>query len=160
MSSNTSLAIRPANTDDVPRICEIVRDTLLEHITASGGDEDLVNEEFLVSTMEQSSILVATKDERVVGYIQFQVRPPELVVNGAAVEPSYQKRGIGTELFRECVEDGNNAGCDDVVISVQPTNESIHALYLRMGFVEGDNPSGWNQTLSMPMDKVAALFSD
>jgi ribosomal protein S18 acetylase RimI-like enzyme len=158
MSKPTSPSIRPGTTDDVTRICEIVRETLLEHITASGGDADMVNEEFLLSTMEDSSLYVATVHDDVVGYIQFQVRPPKLIVNGAAVDPDFQKRGIGTELFRHCVEDGANAQCDEVAISVQPTNESIHQLYLRMGFVEGDNSSGWNQALSMSMKEVAGLF--
>ncbi len=156
--SNAEVSIRRGDVEDVPAVIDIARETLLEHVLASGGDPSFFSEEFLRSTLEDSSMLVAVVEDEVVGYLQFQVRAPNLMVNGAAIRPEHQRRGIGTRMFRMCTDIGAGEGCERVEISVQPTNESVHQLYLRMGFVEGENPSGWNQELAMSMDEVRALF--
>ena len=152
------IEIREAADEDLETVASIARETLEEYVEASGGDTELFSADFLRSTLEDSRMLVAENDGRVVGYLQYQIRPDKLIVNGAAIRPDWQRQGIGTRLFRRGVDAGLEGGCQQVVISVQPENRSVYELYLRLGFVEGDNPSGWNQTLSMPMKQVLGLF--
>jgi len=152
------LCYRPIREEDIVAVLDICRQTLLEHINASGGDPSLFTEAFLRETLTKSEIQVATSDEQVIGYIQYQIRPPNVIINGAALTPTSQRQGVGSRLFAHAVQRADEQGCSRVVISVQPTNAGVHATYLRVGFVEGDNPEGWNQELSMPMAQALELL--
>ncbi|QDG51160.1 GNAT family N-acetyltransferase [Persicimonas caeni] len=160
--SETNLVIRPVDDADLAAVAEIARHTLRDFVVESGGDADLFNVDFLRSTLDASTILVAVDDDedQVVGYLQFQLRPPTLIVNGAAMRPAWQRRGVGTRLFGRAVERATEADCTRVDISVQPANESVYQLYLRLGFAEGDNPTGWNQELSMDIDRARRLLAE
>ena len=156
--TSPTVTLRPIRDQDLPAVTEVTKQTLEEHVRSSGGDVHLVTEEFLRSTLDQSRVLVALAEGDVVGFLQYQVRPPNLIANGAALRPEWQRRGIGERLFARAVAEASKEECKQVVISVQPTNRSVYDLYLRLGFREGENPSGWNQELHMGMAEALDLL--
>ena len=158
--THARISIGRVADDQLADVAEIARTTLRDFVVASGGDPTLFTEAFLRSTLQRSTILVAVHADQVVGYLQYQVQPATLVINGAALRPAWQRQGIGTELFRRAVDRADEAGCSGVQISVQPANESVYQLYLRLGFEAGDNSSGWNQELSMDLEDVRRLLAE
>ena len=158
MRTEPKTSIRQFQDSDLKTVVSIVKATLLDHVRDSGGDPSLVSEDFLRSTLSESQMLVVEGDGDVVGYLQYQVKPPDLMINGAALFPQWQRRGLGCRLFTAAVRQAASEGCTRVVISVQPTNVSIRDLYVRLGFIDGSNPSGWNQEMSMTMEDVLALL--
>ncbi len=156
-SSRTSTArpvIREVREDDLPVLVDIASETLEHHVRASGGDPSLFTVDFLRSTLRETRVLVAEVDGEVVGYLQYQLKPPKIIFNGAAFRPAWQRRGFGSKLFAHAVSNAHAANCSTVIISVQPSNEEVYMLYQRLGFAEGENPSGWNREMSMSMEKV------
>ena len=51
------------------------------------------------------------------------------------VDPSARRRGVGTALVRECVEQARAAGCATLRLSTQVEMTTAHRLYERLGFV-------------------------
>ena len=150
--------IRTVKEQDLPAITTIIKTTLEEHIIESGGAPDLVTEEFLRSTLEKSSMLVTEFQGEVIGYLQYQVCPPNLIINGTAIQPEHQRNGHGESMFAVAAQEATYSCCQEVIISVQPSNRGIYQLYKRLGFKEGENPSGWNQELRMSMKKTLTLL--
>ena len=163
MNSNFELkkkvTIRPVEDGDINAIIAICNKTLRQYIESSGGDVNTLTEEFLRSTLDETKVLVAKINEKVIGYIQYQIKDEDLVINGAALAPKFQRKGIGTKLFAAAVKSAHEKKCRRVIISVQPGNTEIYKLYLRLGFKEGENPSGWNQQLHADMQKALEILN-
>lgn len=151
--------VRPGSESDVASIVAIIEETLLDHIAASGGDVGLLSESFVKATLEYTKVLVAECDKGVIGYLQYQIAGPRLVVNGAAITGGYQGQGIGTGLLRLAVDDAHEQGCEWVVISVQPTNVDVWTMYRRLGFREVEDSPQWNRTLVQELSPVRALLA-
>ena len=154
------MKVRTFKDNDLQAIVVICNKTLKEHIESSGGDVGLVSAEFLKSTLDKTKIWATEIDNEVVGYLQYQIKPPDLIINGLAVFPEFQRKGIGTKMFLKVVSEAQHKECKRVVISVQPTNKNIWELYVRVGFKEGENKEGWNQTLWMNIDQAEKLLSE
>ena len=154
------MLIRTVRDSDLPALAAIAAETMRPHVEASGGDPSLVTEDFLRSTLSESRVLVAEVAGDAAAFIQYQIRPPRLIVNGAAVSPALQRKGMGERLFARAVLEAKDEGCGEVIISVQPSNVGIHDLYRRLGFRDGENPSGWNQEMSMSMEGVLGLLEE
>ncbi|MBA9007688.1 GNAT family N-acetyltransferase [Thermomonospora cellulosilytica] len=88
--------------------------------------------------------LVAERDGRVVGYVRL-VRPTPLPCNahvrqiqGLAVDPSEQGRGLGRLLVDAACQRARQEGASRITLRVLSTNPRARRLYERAGFtVEG-----------------------
>jgi ribosomal protein S18 acetylase RimI-like enzyme len=89
-------------------------------------------------------VLVATDQGTVAGYIQLR-RPSPLdsnahvwQINGIAVDPRYQGRGVGKALVEATIREIDSRGGRRITLRVLSTNSAAQRLYESCGFtVEG-----------------------
>jgi ribosomal protein S18 acetylase RimI-like enzyme len=90
------------------------------------------------------NVLVAHEDERIVGYVK--LRPAPLAassghvqeINGLAVAPDHQGRGIGHLLLTAARHEAIRRGARRITLRVLGTNTRAQALYLAHGYhIEG-----------------------
>lgn len=85
--------------------------------------------------------LVAERDGAVVGYVALHragglaTHAHVRIIDGLAVDPSAQGRGIGETLVRAAVERARAEGAAKVTLRVLGTNPAAQRLYERCGFV-------------------------
>jgi ribosomal protein S18 acetylase RimI-like enzyme len=91
--------------------------------------------------LSPGDVLVATDQDGISGYIQFR-QPTPLVsnahvwqINGVAVDPRYQGRGLGKALVEAAVREIDSRGGRRITLRVLSTNPAAQHLYERCGFV-------------------------
>jgi ribosomal protein S18 acetylase RimI-like enzyme len=88
-----------------------------------------------------ADVLVATDQDAISGYIQFR-QPTPLAsnahvwqINGVAVDPRFQGRGLGMALVRAAIREIDSRGGRRITLRVLSTNPTAQRLYARCGFV-------------------------
>jgi ribosomal protein S18 acetylase RimI-like enzyme len=84
---------------------------------------------------------VAELDGAVVGYVRLR-RPTDLPshrhvlrVNGLAVDPAVQRRGVGRALLVAAIGEARRRGARRLTLNVLATNPGARTLYADCGFV-------------------------
>lgn len=75
--------------------------------------------------------LVAENKDEIVGYIITDVRKNEGVVISIAVEPDFQRKGIGKELISKTIE---KLSTEYIVLTVRVNNEKAKKFYKELDF--------------------------
>ncbi len=93
----------------------------------------------------EAHLLVALDDVgRVIGTVTLMTdrspfsqiaRAGEAEVRLLAVAPAARGVGAGEALMRRCLQRAGLAGCEQMVLSTQPTMLAAHRLYERLGFM-------------------------
>jgi len=133
--------IRFATEDDERRLAALDRATwspAVAPVPLWGEDVDFFARE------PPEDVLVAEVDGGVAGYVKLR-RPTDLPsnrhvrqVNGLAVDPAAQRRGVGRALLVAVVEEARRRGARRLTLHVLATNTGARALYAACGFeVEG-----------------------
>lgn len=76
----------------------------------------------------------AVDDGRVVGYAGLAVAGDEAWVNNIAVAGRAQRRGIGTTLLRDLIDEARRRGCYQIALEVATDNHPAQAMYDAFGF--------------------------
>ncbi|MGH9182910.1 MAG: ribosomal protein S18-alanine N-acetyltransferase [Acidimicrobiales bacterium] len=84
---------------------------------------------------DSRSYVVARVGGAVVGYGGLIVTGTDGHVTTLAVDPSWQRRKIGTRLLLALVRRGIERGCTSLTLEVRMGNAGAQALYRRFGFV-------------------------
>ena len=82
-----------------------------------------------------STWLVATEQERVVGYVGSQTVLGESDMMNLAVDPSFRKLGIGESLVSKLISSLRSEGVYCLTLEVRVSNDPAIRLYEKMGFV-------------------------
>jgi len=134
-------SVRPATRDDGRRLAILDAATWSPAVTpALRWDADA---DFFAKDPPQD-VLVAEVDGDVAGYVKLR-HPTELpasrhvlLVNGLAVDPDVQRRGVGRALLLAAIEEARRRGARRLTLNVLGTNPGALALYAACGFaVEG-----------------------
>lgn len=73
-------------------------------------------------------------DNQVVAYVGCWVLGNEGHITNVAVDPAYQRQGIGMALLQELISRIKPLGVDSMTLEVRPSNTPALALYTRLGF--------------------------
>jgi ribosomal-protein-alanine N-acetyltransferase len=76
----------------------------------------------------------ASGERRIVAYIFFRFIADEVHIFRIAVDPEWQRQGIGTRLVAECLKSARRRGLSAAVLEVRPSNTEAIALYYKLGF--------------------------
>lgn len=99
------IKIRRENEKDYDVIYDVVKTAFSKASHCDGNEQDLVNNLRKGSAYIPELSLVATIDEKIVGYIMFTKIDiggnEEIALAPLAVLPKYQRQGIGTLLIKE-----------------------------------------------------------
>jgi [ribosomal protein S18]-alanine N-acetyltransferase len=119
-----SVLIGPMSAADVPRCAE------LEQLLFD-GDDPWSPAAFLEALAAGHLYLSAREGDSVVGYVGLARAGDEAEVHTLAVDPTYQRRGIGRALLRAVLDHAVGA---TVFLEVRTDNESAIELYRSEGF--------------------------
>jgi ribosomal protein S18 acetylase RimI-like enzyme len=140
--SSTAATIRHATLDDDRALNEIDRATWSSRITPAAMWP--VERSFFGRGLRPTDVLVAVMDGAPVGYVQLGAPTPlpanghVLEVQGLAVLPSRQRRGIGRQLMLAAMGEARARGVDRLRLRVLGSNPGARQLYASLGFeVEG-----------------------
>jgi ribosomal protein S18 acetylase RimI-like enzyme len=86
------------------------------------------------------NVLVAHEDEHVVGYVMLRPDPMPASsghvqeINGIAVDPAHQGRGVGRMLLEAARQEATSRGARRITLRVLGTNTRAQALYHACGY--------------------------
>jgi ribosomal protein S18 acetylase RimI-like enzyme len=110
----------------------------------SVGPRPTPGQSFFHARRPPADTLVATAGEAVVGYV-ILARPTALesnrhvlAINGIAVDPRHQRRGVARSLLEAAAREAGSRGARRLTLRVLSTNPAAQGLYESAGFaVEG-----------------------
>lgn len=82
------------------------------------------------------TVLVAKKEEKVVGYVSIYSVCKEVTITKVAVDKLYRRQGIAEALMNEVMLLLQKEEDEVVFLEVRKTNESAKNLYKKLGFEE------------------------
>jgi GNAT superfamily N-acetyltransferase len=137
---NDSLLCRAASKADLPEILRLYAQPEFD----DGKVLPLSKAEHIFERMAHYpdyKIYVAVCDDQVVGTFVLLIMDnlghlgtPSAVIEDVAVDPKWQRRGIGQEMMRYALEVAGGKGCYKAVISSNLKRERAHAFYASLGF--------------------------
>lgn len=80
--------------------------------------------------------LVAVEDDCVVGYVGSQTVLGETDMMNIATHPDYRKRGIGTGLIMELINELQKRDSHSLMLEVRVSNAPAISVYQKLGFTE------------------------
>ncbi|MBZ6229591.1 GNAT family N-acetyltransferase [Streptomyces olivaceus] len=136
------LEIRPTTAADIPAVVAMLADDPLGAQRESPDDlaPYLAALERLSSDPNQH-VVVAVRDERVVGTLQLTVVPglsrrgaTRSIIEGVRIHTGERGSGLGTQLIEWAVDESRRQGCHLVQLTSDNTRTDAHRFYERLGF--------------------------
>jgi GNAT superfamily N-acetyltransferase len=134
-----SFTTRPAISDDVSSIYQLLRDIKIFHEC----DPSTVNLENITKygfgATPRFKVELALVDNKVVGlalyYFGFSGfrTAPEMCLEDLYIQPEYRGRGIGTQLFQKLRQYAKTEECCRIFWLVESTNQNAFKFYDKMG---------------------------
>ncbi len=131
--------IRPADARDGPALTALDVATWSPRVSPAPAPDPASS--FFGGGHRPEDVLVAERGGRVVGYLMLHQPVPlpshghVLEVNGLAVEPGHQGRGVGRRLVEEAKREARRRGARKLSLRVLAPNASARRLYESCGFV-------------------------
>lgn len=137
--------------EDWERVNELARQVHKMHVKWRPDlfldvDEVIEQKDFELM-IQNKEIFVAKVDEKIVGYIMFNIKEKnsahmryrkQLSIEAICVDEKNRGKGIGTSLL-ECVKMiGKEEGCTDMYLTVNEENKKAIQLYEKLGFKVGN----------------------
>ncbi|MFE1044438.1 GNAT family N-acetyltransferase [Streptomyces olivaceus] len=136
------LEIRPTTAADIPAVVAMLADDPLGAQRESPDDlaPYLAALERLSSDPNQH-VVVAVRDERVLGTLQLTVVPglsrrgaTRSIIEGVRIHAAERGSGLGTQLIEWAVDESRRQGCHLVQLTSDNTRTDAHRFYERLGF--------------------------
>jgi ribosomal protein S18 acetylase RimI-like enzyme len=134
------IEIRPAKPGDDRALAALDRATWTT-LTSPAPPPPEPDWSFLNEKVDIRDVLVAELDGEIAGYVRLaQPHPIEsgrhvLQINGIAVDPAFQRRGVGQALLDAAAAEARSRGARRLTLRVLTHNEAALRLYERCGFV-------------------------
>lgn len=144
------MIIRRAEIADLKRIQELNNE--LFELELASFDKYLIKDwplskegtEYFKNAIEENFVIVAEKDNRVVGYLlgeendipYYDFKIAELC--NMCIDNNYRKQGIGHMLYKEFEKFYRDKGITHFMVTASFKNESAKAFYKKMGFNEAN----------------------
>ena len=84
---------------------------------------------------EHSQFFVARSGDEIAGYIGFWLVMEEVHIVTIAVRSDYRRRGIGSILMLEALNEALRLGAEKATLEVRVTNLPAQELYRKLGFI-------------------------
>ena len=137
------VSITLATTSDLTAIAELMRE-LIDVLRTNEG----INRQELTQSLDKlyktqnSYMLVAKKDGKVIGFAQFYTRQTALnpkpcaTLDELVVNKEYRRQGIGKLLVEKVIDECRKLDCYEVELSTELTNTIAQKFYKGCGFTE------------------------
>ncbi|GMA50380.1 ribosomal-protein-alanine acetyltransferase [Alicyclobacillus contaminans] len=127
-SSNDQITIRRMLLADVDQVMEVER----KSFTAPWSRQAFLAE---LADNQLARYIVATKDDRVIGYAGIWLIVDEGHVTNIAVHPDFRGRRLGEMLLRALMAECMQRGIRRMTLEVRVSNTVAQNLYRKLGFV-------------------------
>ena len=141
-----SIRIREAAEADFPAIHELMHEVHQLHLESRPDiyrDVDPLTEEYYLTMLSDSTVLLALDGEKAAGFCVFQIRPsysnPLLIprkmafMDDLCVHSDYRRQGIGKQLFEEACRMAKEDGAETLELMVWSFNENAVRFYEELG---------------------------
>ncbi len=141
-----NIRIREAAEADFPAIHELMRQVHQLHLESRPDiyrDVDPLTEEYYLTMLSDSTVLLALDGEKAAGFCVFQIRPsysnPLLVprkmafMDDLCVHSDYRRQGIGKQLFEAACQMSKDEGAATLELMVWSFNENAVRFYEELG---------------------------
>ncbi|MBF0493298.1 MAG: ribosomal protein S18-alanine N-acetyltransferase [Deltaproteobacteria bacterium] len=120
------MTLEPLIAADLEKILEIENRCFSEPYSRELWEEEL--------KLDVAHPFVLKKDNQIVAYLDFWAIRGEAQLIKIAVDPVFQRQGLGAYLLRAFEEKCREQKVDEILLEVRPSNQSAIALYKKMGF--------------------------
>ena len=118
--------------DDAPAVAAMSRQ-LIEYGLAWSWNEDRVGR----CLRNRDCVVLAARDRRrVIGFAIMEFYAIHAHLNLLAVQPGYQRQGIGKQLLEWLEASARTAGIFKVNLELRANNDGARAFYEKLGFTE------------------------
>ena len=134
------IRLRRATVADAEALAAIDRATWTSATSPAPPPPELDRRVF-EERVDLRDVSVAVVDGRVAGYVRLTRATPlpasdhVLAINGLAVDPAFQRRGVGRALVEGAIAEARARGARRLTLRVLGHNEPARRLYERAGFV-------------------------
>ena len=141
-----NIEIREAAEADFPAIHELMRQVHQLHLESRPDiyrDVDPLTEEYYLTMLSDSTVLLALDGEEAAGFCVFQIRPsysnPLLVprkmafMDDLCVHVDYRRQGIGKQLFEAACRMAREDGAETLELMVWSFTENAVRFYAELG---------------------------
>lgn len=118
--------IRPIRSEDLPAIMRI------ENLAFPNP----WREEFFASADNWESWVICSEDGTLRGYIMYYTVLDEGEIINFAIDPAFQRQGLGTLLLSRTLEEMRKRDIRRLFLEVRASNLAAQELYKRFGFVK------------------------
>jgi len=136
-----NLSLRLATRDDAAAIARMSRDLIEQGLGWSWTTPRVLRS---VRSADTNAVL-ALEDQRIAGFAIMKYGDAEAHLLLLAVQPSAQRRGVGTALTRWVEASALVAGIGQVYLEVRAGNAAARAFYERLGYVAVQGLPGYYQ---------------
>jgi ribosomal protein S18 acetylase RimI-like enzyme len=136
------MRIRQATIEDSAVIAQL----MTQLMEASGYEDRQVSPEQIEESLQKkadsdaSQVLLAEDKGQVLGLLSLSFRhtlfhpAPAALIDELVVEQGHRGRGIGQQLMAEAIERCRAAGCCEIEVSTERSNEAAQEFYRQHGF--------------------------
>jgi ribosomal protein S18 acetylase RimI-like enzyme len=135
-----NLTRRTAQAHDEDFLYALHKATMHDYVMETWGVwDELWQRERYRQNFQPQRLRVIQLDGQDIGMLHLQERTEELFLVNLEILPEFQKRGVGSQIIRQVIEEANQLG-KPVALQVLKVNLAARALYQRLGFgVTGEN---------------------
>jgi ribosomal protein S18 acetylase RimI-like enzyme len=130
--------LRVATSDEGPRLSLIAQEAYAPYVERLGGLRPAPMDVDYGAAIAESEVWVAEVAGEVAGFLVLVADSDSMLLDGVAVRPSFQGRGVGRALLTLAEERTRAAGHDRISLYTNEVMVENQALYERIGYVETD----------------------
>lgn len=125
------MLIRPATPTDIPAMMRLEQHS----VTASHWSAEQYDRIFRAPSPRRFALIIE-EAAAVRGFLVAQVTAPEWEIENIAIAADARRRGLGTRLLGEFLDQARAEGAVAVFLEVRESNLAARALYEKWAFVE------------------------
>ncbi len=131
--SSSLVFIRKATLDDIAIIRKLER----ESESAAHWGEREYGALFAAEAPRRIALVAAEEvDAQILGFVIARCADDEWEIENVVVAPEQRRRGLGSELVRELVQEAGRSGATAVLLEVRESNAAARRLYEKIGFTQ------------------------
>lgn len=123
---NEEIRIVPFEEGDIDQIMAIE----VESFTAPWSRQSYLE----IAPLDSVQFFVVKKDDKVIGYMLYQMWFEEMELHTIAVASDERGRGISTMMIEHLLKDAKSRNTKRIFLQVRPSNEAARGLYKKFGF--------------------------
>ncbi|QVI28506.1 GNAT family N-acetyltransferase [Mycolicibacterium neoaurum] len=156
----TTITFRASTVEDFEFFFELHKATLGPYVDQVWGWDHDVQRAYLGRSIDFAATQVIVVDGADAGRLDLAERDGDVYVGLLEVAPVFQRRGIGTRVLREVLDEAFAVG-RGVCLNVLKVNTDARRLYRRLGFaVVAETEIRWRMRADLPVHESNAATED